>query len=364
MRRNRRVAMSTASSADCPGLECACAYSNKLPSVAAGIQFARMRVTYVLICFITVVFMAGCTETSYQDYPDRWPAIDQTGTNGCLTIAGVYHAVSMTDEMACKQVNHRNWKHWLRKVHESCVFLPDAMLSWDNDLPATESDTDQVIIGQASDSITVYYLRQSKQSVQLSLQRDEDYTCDGNAIRLLPDDKDRAESGDSGPVHDSRSFYKGKDGSLIYEERTSHLRTLLLPPYLVNTLTRVWARWPLVSDTVSDDLMLSKAPLLINATEAAERGDMGAAYRLLEDYLGSEDKELRAWSLKLFVDYPQLKQAALDTFSIQSLEETFSGHGERAKAIEQTRLELYRSIATEQEYQQARENFEKVFPSP
>lgn len=363
MKRNRSVAMSMPSYTDYFELECACALSSELLSASAGIRFALMRVTYILFWFITIILVAGCTDTSYQDYPDHWPEIEQAETNGCLTIAGVYHAVSMTDEMACKAANNRNWKYSLSKAHESCFFLPDAMLSWDNNLPATESDTDQIIIGQAPDSITVYYVTQSKKTLRLSLQRDDDYSCDSNAIRLIAHDEDSVESGNSDPVHKSRSFYKGKDGSLIFEEHASHVRVLQLPPYLVNTLTRVWARWPLISETVSDDLMLIKAPLLEDAVQAAERGDMGAAYRLLEDYLALEDSELRAQLQRLFVDYPQLKPAALDTFSIQSLEATLSDHGDRAKAIEQTRLELYRTIATEQEYKQASENFEKVFPN-
>ena len=361
MKRDRSVATSTPSYADYPELECGCACTNRLFSASAGIRFALMRVTYMLFSFITIALIAGCTDTSYQNYPDHWPEIEKAATNGCVTIAGVYHAVSLTDEMTCKEVNYRNWKYSLSKAHESCFFLPDAMLSWDNNLQSTESDTDQVIIGQAPDSITVYYVNQSKMSVRMSLQRDEDYSCDSNAIRLIARDEDDAESANSDPVHKARSFYRGKDGSLIFEEHASHVRVLQLPPYLVNTLTRVWARWPLISATVSDDLMRIQAPLLENAVQAAERGDMDAAYRLLEDYLGLEDSELRARLLQLFVDYPQLKPAALDTFSIQSLEETLSAHGDRAKAIEQTRLELYRTIATEQEYKQASENFEKVF---
>lgn len=365
MRRNRSAATSMPSNADDPGLECACACSNPLSSAPAGIRFAMIRMTYVLFLFITIVYMAGCTQTSYQDYPDHWPAIDQANKNGCIPIAGVYHAVSMTDEMACKQVNYRNWIYSISKVHESCLFLPDAMLSWDGHYPATESDTDHVIIEQGPDSITVNYVDQSKKSIRLSLQRDEDYTCHGNAITLIPDDQDTVESGDSsqGSAHKARSVYRGNDGALIVEERDSYIRTLLLPPYLINTLTRVWARWPLISNAVSDNLMQFKAPLLKPATEAAERGDMDAAYRLLEDYLGSQDKELKALSLQLLKDYPQIKPAALYTFSIESLEETLSEHGEKAKAIEQARLEKYRSIATKLEYQQARENFEKVFPN-
>ena len=356
MRRNWVVARSMLSNADFLWLESA--------SAPAGMRFAMMRVTSVLISLVTCVFLAGCTDTSYQAYPDHWLAIDQTNRNGCIAIAGVYHAVSMTDEMACKQVDYRNWIYSLPKVHESCLFLPDAMLSWDGHYPATASDTDHIIIEQQPDRITVNYVDQSKKRLRLSLQQNEDYSCDGNAIRLIAEDKDTIESDDSaqGSAHKARTIYRGLDGALIVELRDSHLRTLLLPPYLVNTLTRVWARWPLISDAVSDNLTQFKEPFVKPATEAAERGDMDAAYRLLEDYLGSQDKELKALSLQLLEDYPQIKPAALNTFSIQSLKETLSDHGEKAKAIEQARLDMYRSIATEQEFQQARDNFDKVFP--
>jgi len=364
MRRNWGVARSMPSNADHLRLECASACSNALSSAPASLRFAKMRVTYILIVLVTIVFLAGCTDTSYQDYPDHWPAIDQADKNGCIPIAGVYHAVSLTDEIACKQVNYRNWIYSLPKVHESCLFLPDAMLSWDGHYPATAADTDHILIEQRPDRIIVNYVDQSKKRLRLSLQHNEDYSCDGNAISLIPEDKDTVVSGDSvqGTAHKAKTIYRGQDGSLIVEVRDSHLRTLLLPPYLVNTLTRVWARWPLISDAVSDNLMQFKAPFIKPATEAAERGDMGAAYRLLEDYLGSQDNELKALSLQLLKDYPQIKPAALNTFSIQSLKETLLDHGDKAKAIEQARLEMYRSIATEQEYQQARENFEMVFP--
>ena len=66
--------------------------------------------------------------------------------------------------------------------------------------------------------------------------------------------------------------------------------------------------------------------------------------------------------MQLLEDYPQNNPAALNTISIQSLKETLTDHGENAKAIEQARLDMYRSIATEQEFQQARDNFDKVFP--
>jgi len=325
-----------------------------------------MRYIYLLISIVTIICITGCTETSYQDYPDHWPAIDQIDLNGCVQISGVYPAASMDDAMECKHIKHLRWNNSIRNIDDfSCVFLPYAMLPWDSALPPTESVTDQIIVEQGSDSITINYVNKSRNYMQRSLQRDEDYTCQGNAITLMPDGKNMAESGVSGhdPAHDSRSFCRGKDGSLIYEEHTSHLRTSFLPPFIVNTRTRVWARWPLLSESVSDTLMRIKSPFLEHATEAAERGDMDAAYRLLEDYLGSQDKELKALSLQLLKDYPQIKPAALDTFSIQSLEETLLDHGEKAKAIEQARLEEYRSIATKLEYQQARENFEKVFPN-
>lgn len=366
MRRIRSAATSTPSNADDPGLECASACSNPLLSAPVGIRFTMIRMTYVLFLFITIVYMTGCTQTSYQDYPEHWPAIDQIDLNGCVQISGVYPAASMGDAKGCKHLKLLRWNDSIRDIDDfSCVFLPYAMLSWDSALPPTKSVTDQIIVEQGSGSITISYVDKSRNYMQRSLQRDEDYTCQGNSITLMPDGKDMAENGDSGhdPAHDSRSFYRGKDGSLIYEEHASHLRTSYLPPFIVNTLTREWARWPLLSESVSDTLMRIKSPFLEYAMEAAERGDMDAAYRLLEDYLGSDDKEFRALSLQFFTKYPQVKPEAFGTFSIQSLEETLAAHGERAKAIEQSRLEIYKTIATEEEYRQARENFEKVFPN-
>ena len=357
----RCVATSMPFGADHLGRVRALACFNTFSLAAAGLRSAMMRMTGLLIGLMTLVYLAGCTDTSYQDYPDHWPAIDQAEQNGCVRIEGVYHAVSLTDEIACKQVDHRNWLHTLSKVDESCLFLPDAMLPWDSLSPATESDTDHVIIEQRPDSIIVNYVDQSNRSIRLRLHQDEHYTCKGNAIILIPEDTETEESG-QGPAHKAKFVYRAIDGALIVEERDSHIRTLMLPPYLVNTLTRVWARWPLISDAVSDRLMEFKAPLIKPAIEAAERGDMGAAYRLLEDHLSSQDKELKALSMQVLEDYPQIKTAAPGTFSIPSLEETLNDHGEIAKAIEQSRLEMYRSIANEQEYQQARENFETVFP--
>ena len=234
----------------------------------------------------------------------------------------------------------------------------------DDYLPPTNSVTDQIIVEQDADSITINYVDKVGHYMRLPLQRGEDYSCEGNAIRLITDESDRAESDDSDQLraHDSRSFYRTHDGSLILEEYGSHARTIMLPPFLVNMRTRVWARWPVLPETVSDDLVALKSQFLQPAVEAVERGDMDAAYRLLEDYLGSEDKGFRDLSLEFLREHPQWEPAAFGTFSIKSLQETLAVHGERAKAIEHARLQIYKTVATEAEYRQARENFEKVFP--
>ena len=68
------MGISTSSCADYRGLESAFARSCKLLSAPAGMRFAVTLVAYELICFMAIVIMVGCTQTSYQDYSERWPA--------------------------------------------------------------------------------------------------------------------------------------------------------------------------------------------------------------------------------------------------------------------------------------------------
>ena len=281
-----------------------------------------------------------------------------------IQISGVYPAISMDDQMECKNIKHKSWSSLIRSVDPlHCFFLPDAMFAHEEYLPSTKQVTDPIIIEQDSESITVNYVNHSDNYMKLSLRRGEDYQCRGNKVMLLVAGDDIGQMERNGIDSDAgaNSLYKGVDGSLVYEFHTSSVQTFLLPPFIKSIRTSTWARWPRLPDPVPDVSMRIKTGFLKYSKEAVERGDMEAAYRLLEDYLGSDDKEFKDLSLQFFVDNPRLKEAALNTFSIQSLEETQSDHGERAKAIEETRLEIYKTIARESEYQQARKNFEKVF---
>lgn len=162
-----------------------------------------------------------------------------------------------------------------------------------------------------------------------------------------------------------RIRYKDNINDITYVTRPYRSLSKELPRTIQRYIkedARQFANHPFFGIRVFRKYKSLNEPFVRSATEAAERADMGAAYRLLEGYLGSQDNELKAFSLQLLKKYPQIKPAALNTFSIQSLKETLLDHGDKAKAIEQARLEMYRSIATEREYQQARENFEKVFP--
>jgi hypothetical protein len=98
------------------------------------------------------------------------------------------------------------------------------------------------------------------------------------------------------------------------------------------------------------------------ANSAVDRKDWEAAYRLMEDALVSDDFELRAEANDLVSKYPQIVDAARESFSVEKLEETYRLHGERAFEIERERLSVYkRSLATPQDYEQAIEHFHAVY---
>jgi len=98
--------------------------------------------------------------------------------------------------------------------------------------------------------------------------------------------------------------------------------------------------------------------------DAVERKDWDAAYRLMEDALVSNDPHLRKEASDLVDSHPQIRQAASDTFSKESLENTYRLHGERAWSIEKDRLSVYqRSLATPEQFKQAAQNYQDVYGS-
>lgn len=97
------------------------------------------------------------------------------------------------------------------------------------------------------------------------------------------------------------------------------------------------------------------------ALEAIKREDWEAGYRLLEDFVISDDVMLRLRTLQLFKDHPELLDAAPDTFSKISLEESRNTYGTSAIKIEKERLDLYEKVAQPEAYSRALENFNHVF---
>jgi hypothetical protein len=101
---------------------------------------------------------------------------------------------------------------------------------------------------------------------------------------------------------------------------------------------------------------------LIYANGAVDRKDWPAAYRLMEDTLVSDDPGIRKEAMNLVEKYPQIRQGAYETFSVDSLEMTYIVHGKRAWSIENDRLSIYqKTIATPEQYKQAIHNYQEVF---
>ena len=100
------------------------------------------------------------------------------------------------------------------------------------------------------------------------------------------------------------------------------------------------------------------------ANDAINREDWDAGYRLLEDFVASEDEMLKLRTLQLLEDHPELLDAALGTFSKEALEESRKTYGADAIAIEKERLEEYRKVARPEAYSRARDNFFNVYLYP
>jgi len=98
------------------------------------------------------------------------------------------------------------------------------------------------------------------------------------------------------------------------------------------------------------------------ALEATERGDWVAAYRLMEDALIAEDPALRLEVEALIGKFPQIRDAAFESFSKESLENTYQNHGEQAWLIEEERLSIYEAtLATPEQTAQAWLNYQEVY---
>jgi hypothetical protein len=109
---------------------------------------------------------------------------------------------------------------------------------------------------------------------------------------------------------------------------------------------------------------ISPGQYLGYAQSAIGREDWQAAYRLIEDLLISDDAKTRIKAYDLIRQYPQIRAAALQSFSVESLEKTYSMHRDRAFDIEQSRLDIYKNtISTREEYRKALRNYHDTYDS-
>ena len=100
---------------------------------------------------------------------------------------------------------------------------------------------------------------------------------------------------------------------------------------------------------------------LVYSEKAINRQDWEAAYRLLEDGLVSSDHGIKYQSHQVLNRHPELMDGAKASFSEASLRETQSRHGDAAFNLEEKRLAIYKTVATQSAYAEAEENFSRVF---
>jgi hypothetical protein len=105
----------------------------------------------------------------------------------------------------------------------------------------------------------------------------------------------------------------------------------------------------------------SRRDLLDYSEDAIKRQDWEAAYRLLEDGLVSSDAVIKSKSHQLLKQYPEIMNGAKESFSELSFRETQSSHGDAAFKLEEQRLAIYRTVASQQDYADAEQNFARVF---
>lgn len=88
-----------------------------------------------------------------------------------------------------------------------------------------------------------------------------------------------------------------------------------------------------------------------------------AAYRLLEDGFTSKDYQLRFHARELVAENPKIMDGGKRSFSEDSFRETIRDFGSEAATIEWTRLLSYKSVASDESWNEAWQNFQKIFPA-
>ncbi len=98
------------------------------------------------------------------------------------------------------------------------------------------------------------------------------------------------------------------------------------------------------------------------ASEAIERRDWEAAYRLLENSLVTNDTTTRDLAYNLLEQYPLIRQGANTSFSGERMRELSHINDRLAWSIEKERLAIYqRIIASPAEYEEAKNNYVATF---
>lgn len=98
-----------------------------------------------------------------------------------------------------------------------------------------------------------------------------------------------------------------------------------------------------------------------DAVKSAAIRDWDSAYRNLEDALVDKDPALRKSALDIVTQEPNVRAAAVNSFSFESLKKSLATWGiDSGYAREKLRLEYFSKFATSEEIKAAAENLEKV----
>lgn len=100
---------------------------------------------------------------------------------------------------------------------------------------------------------------------------------------------------------------------------------------------------------------------LEHAEAAVKRQDWEVAYRFIEDGLVYTRDEEKSKSNQLAKKHPEIIEAGYQTFSPESIAKTLALHGESSGvALERKRLAMFKIVASDSQYQNAKTNLDVV----
>lgn len=117
----------------------------------------------------------------------------------------------------------------------------------------------------------------------------------------------------------------------------------------------------LISPEEEDIRVREELTFLTYTQDAISRDDPESAYRLIEDGLISEYELVRDKSRQFIEQNPKLYEGARRSFRLESLKESIRMYGEDARELENRRLSIYKTVASVEDYSEARQSFVKVF---